>query len=152
MRTRTHRSGCQGSPGSRRRATSGFTLAEMMVCVAVLGVLAFAMVPNYMASVYKARRTEALYALRTIHDAQALHFAQHHEYSDSFDELGFGLERGTLRSGGAYEGPTYTYTLNRWDVGGERNANYRATATGNLDPGDATLDIVIIENALTVKD
>ena len=37
-----------------------------------------------------------------------------------------------------------------WDLGGVANANYRATATGDLDKDDTTLDVVIIENALTV--
>ena len=44
----------------------------------------------------------------------------------------------------------YTYVLQAWDVNGLPNANYRATATGDIDPSDAVLDIVIIENMLTV--
>ena len=56
------------------------------------------------------------------------------------------------RSDGAYQGPYYTFTLSRWSLGGVANANYRATATGDLDRDDSTLDVVIIENALTVLD
>jgi prepilin-type N-terminal cleavage/methylation domain-containing protein len=136
----------------RRRRRGGFTLAELLVSVVILGVLAAALIPNYIRYVYQARRSEAFSALRAIHDAQAYHYANKGEYSGSFEELGFELEGGALRSDGAYEGGYYTYTLNRWDLGDEPNANYRATATGDLDKSDATLDIVIIENALTVKD
>jgi prepilin-type N-terminal cleavage/methylation domain-containing protein len=135
-----------------RRPERGFTVPEMVAVVAILGVLAAAMLPNYVRGVYKARRSEALYALRAIHDAESFYFAREHRYTDSLAELGFGLEGGKLRADGAYEGPYYTYTLETWDLGGRPDANYRATATGDIDGSDDTLDIVIIENALTVID
>lgn len=137
--------------GARRRR-SGFTVAEMMVSVAILGVLAAALIPNYLRYVYQARRSEAFHTLSAIHDAQAYHYATKREYAGSFEELGFAIEGGTLRPDGAYQGRYYTFTLDRWDLGDEVNGNYRATATGNIDGSDDTLDIVIIENALTIKD
>lgn len=133
------------------RARRGFTLPELLAVVAILGVLAVAMAPNYVRGVHRAKRSEAFAALRAIHDAQASHYAHEHHYSDSFDELGFELEGGRLREDGAYEGLYYTYTLDTWELGGRPHANYRATATGDIDRSDDTLDIVIIENALTVK-
>jgi len=139
-------------PDSRTsRPRSGFTLPELLAVVAVIGVLAVAMAPNYVRGVHRAKRSEAFAALRAIHDAQVFHFAREKRYSDSFEELGFELEGGRLRDDGAYEGPYYTYTLDTWELGGRPHANYRATATGDIDPSDDTLDIVIIENQLTVK-
>lgn len=137
-------------PAARTRR--GFTLPELLAVMAILGVLAAAMAPNYVRGVHRAKRSEALSALRAIHDAQVLHYAKERRYSDSLAELGFALEGGRLRADGAYEGPYYTYTLDTWELGGRPHANYRATATGNIDASDDTLDIVIIENALTVKD
>jgi len=135
-----------------RRSQHGFTIAEMLVVMVIIGVLAAALLPNYVRYVYKTRRSEAFFALRAIHDAQAYHFATKREYSGSFEALGFELEGGTQRPDGAYDGVYYTYTLDVWDLDGEANANYRATATGDIDTSDDTLDIIIIENALTVKD
>ena len=134
------------------RRRGGFTLTELMVTLLVGAALLATLVPSYVRYAHRAKRTEAYFALRAIHDAQAFHFANEQEYSNSFDELGFDLEGGAPRSDGAYDGRYYTYTLDRWDLGNEINANYRATATGNIDASDDTLDIVIIENALTVHD
>ena len=136
--------------GLHRRRTGGFTLAELLIIVVIVGLLALAMIPNYVRSVYRARRTEALYALHSIHDFESVNYASNGEYTSSFPALGFALDGGSQRTSGAYQGPRYTYTLSTWTLGGVGNANYRATATANLDPDDATLDIVIIENALTV--
>ena len=141
----------QSIAGSHRgRGTRGFTLVELSVVIAIVAMLGAAMIPSYLRSVYRARRSEALFALHAIHDFESVHYATYQEYSDSFPVLGFALDGGSQRSDGAYQGPFYTYTLSRWALGGVANANYRATATGDLDKDDTTLDIVIIENALTV--
>jgi Tfp pilus assembly protein PilE len=124
---------------------------ELAAIAAVLALLMASAVPTNIRSVYRARRTEAFTALRAIHDAQSFHFASRDEYSNSFEELAFELD-GTLVDSTTYDARFYTYTVDRWDVAGRVNANYRATATGNIDPTDDTLDIIIIENALTVKD
>ena len=138
-------------PGlSRFRAAAGFTLIELMVVVAIIGILVAVAVPNFMRYVYKARRSEAFVALKTVHDLQVGYYGENAEYSDSFDQLGFDLEGGTLLGDGSIQAVYYTYTLQNWDVNGISNANYRATATGDIDPTDAILDIVIIENNLTV--
>jgi len=139
-------------PHRGRTRPNGFTLAEMGVVVGILGLLTLAMLPDYLRSVYRARRTEALFALRAIHDFESVHYATDGEYSSSFPALGFALEGGSQRPDGAYQGARYTYTLSTWELGGQANANYRATATADLDPDDATLDIVIIENAMRVLD
>lgn len=130
----------------------GYTLPEMMVTIVIIAILIATLLPSYLRYVHRAKRTEAYYALRAIHDAQVFHFASDQEYSDSFEVLGFDLEGGAQRSDGAYDGKYYTYTLDRWDLGDEVNANYRATATGNIDTSDDTLDILIIENSVTVYD
>jgi len=135
-----------------KRGRGGFTSIELVVTVAIVAALAAAVAPGYIRGTQKARRIEALVALRSIHDAQTFHYANEQQYTNSFAVLGWDLEGGSLREDGAYDGPGYTYTLNNWDVGDEINGNYRATATGNVDPSDAVLDIIIIENTLTVTD
>jgi type II secretory pathway pseudopilin PulG len=120
-------------PQRRRARRSGFTLAEMGVVLVIFGLLTISMLPNYIRSVYRARRTEALFALHSIHDFQRVHYAENGEFSDTFPALGFTLDGGSQRSDGAYVGPYYTYTLSSWELGGRANANYRATATADLD-------------------
>ncbi len=145
------------APPTRRprpdtRTRQGFTLTEVMVVVAVVAVLASAALPEFKRYAYKSRRAEALHGLRAIHHLQLDHFAAHQEYTDSFALLGKPLDSGRIREDGAFEGDRYTFTLDTWDLDGRPNANYRATATGDIDPSDDTLDIIIIENRVTVKD
>ena len=132
------------------RLGAGFTLAELLVVVALIGVLASVAIPSFTNFSFKARRAEALMALRQLFELQATYYSNRNEYSDSFRELGFGMHGGTLLADGSYEGPYYSYTLQTWDVNGQSNANYRVTATGDIDPSDPVLDVVIIENQLTI--
>ena len=118
---------------------------------AVLSVLASAAIPQYRRSIYKTRRAEAFFGLRSIHDHQIVYHAAHNmQYTDSFRRLGTPLEGGKLRDDGAFEGKVYTFSLDTWDLGSHENANYRATATGDIDPTDETLDIIIIENNVKI--
>ena len=85
-------------------------------------------------------------------DHQTVFYAKEFEFSDSFVELGPPLDTGTVNEDGSFNGPLYTFTLATWDLAGKPNANYRATATADLDSSDDTLDIIIIENRVTVYD
>ena len=45
----------------------------------------------------------------------------------------------------------YTYTLSAFaNLDGLANGNYQAVATGDPDPGDAILDILMIENGIII--
>ncbi len=133
-----------------RRRRSGFTLLEMMVVAAIIGVLASIAVPGFRKFSARARRSEALVALKTIRDLQVAYYNENTEYSGSFSDLGFDIGGPGLQPDGTAIGVHYTYVLQTWDVNGVPNANFRATATGDIDPSDAVLDIVIIENQLQV--
>ncbi len=121
-----------------------------MVVVAIAGVLAALAIGNMNKFSARARRSEALLALKTIHDLQVSYYGENTQYADSFLDLGFDIGGPGLQPDGTAPGVYYTYVLQTWDLDGNPNANYRATATGDIDPSDAVLDIVIIENMLTV--
>jgi prepilin-type N-terminal cleavage/methylation domain-containing protein len=138
--------------GKRSRRRDGFTLIEVMVVVAIVGVIASTAIPTFMRYVYKARRAEAVMALQVLSELQNVHYGEKGGFSDSFAELGFDLEGAVLQDDGSLRAPYYTYTLEARALNGRDDGNYRGTATGDIDPSDPVLDIIIIENDLTVLD
>lgn len=130
----------------------GFSMIEMMVVVAILLVLAAAALPAYGRYALRAKRVEAIIGLSATHELQVHHHATHGEYADSYETLGRPLGAGKLLEDGSFQGPLYTFTLTTWEFDGEPNGNFRATASANLDGTDETLDIIIIENQVTVMD
>ena len=151
MKTATSKAALRRSePCSRSHRRGGFTLIEVMVVAAILGVIASLAIPGFMRYVYKARRAEAIMALQVISELQLVYYGDRGGFADTFPELGFDIEGGVLQGDGSLQAPHYTYTLETRALNGQANGNYRATATGDIDPSDAVLDIIIIENQLTV--
>ena len=60
---------------------NGFTLVEIMVTIAILGVLAAIAIPNYQNSVRKANRTDAKAALNTLTNELARFYAINRFYT-----------------------------------------------------------------------
>ena len=134
----------------RAARSSGFTLIELVVVVAIIGILAMVAIPNFNKLATKSRRAEALEALHAISVAQTGFFTESGSYAPTFDILGFQIEGGVRVDATTIQGPHYTYTLAPLALNGNPNGNYRATATGDIDASDPFLDVVVIENQLTV--
>ena len=137
----------------RRHGTRnhGFTLIELLVTLAVIGILAAAAIPNLSKHAFKAKRSEAYGNLRAIRVAQLAHKAELGVFADTFDELGVDIGAGTQLDEHTVQARHYTYVIMAIPgSGGRPRQNFRTIATGDIDPTDAVLDILVIENELTV--
>lgn len=85
---------------SRRRA-AGFTLIELIVVVAVVGVLAAIAIPTYQTYIVRAKVAEGLTLLSREKSAIATFYASHGRMPQSFKELGWPESTGEAHSGGS---------------------------------------------------
>ena len=138
--------------GARARcgAVSGFTLLEIMVALVITGILVSLAHSAFRGVVMRARRSEAVLGLTGIFQAQQAYFQAENAYGDDFDEIGFALDGGQRLDARTIQGTTYTFTMRAFPLGGDPRGNFQALASGDLDPGDGVLDILMIENGLTV--
>ena len=121
-----------------------------MVAVGILAVLASLAVPNLQTHVYRARRSEAMVALNGIYKAEHSYHSEMGVYGNTFDVIGFDLLGAQRVDESTLQGRFYTYTIKALAQNGQAGANFQAVASGNIDPRDAVLDILMIENDLTI--
>jgi len=62
------------------RRQAGFTLIELMVVIAILGILATTAMPFYQTWTQRAYGTQALAVMRSIMDAQIMHHLEQNEF------------------------------------------------------------------------
>ncbi len=132
----------------RLKGQKGFTLIELMIVVAIIGILAAIAIPNFMQYQAKSKQSEAKTNLGGIYTSEVAYFGENNAFSNSFPAIGFqvastGTQRYTFTLGGtaltsasALASSCTTYTgagVSASPVG------WTALATGNID-GDATCD------------
>jgi type IV pilus assembly protein PilE len=76
----------------QRRRARGFTLAELMVVVAIVAILAAIALPSYRDSTLKANRAVAKAKLLDVAARQEAFFSDNKVYSNTLEELGFAEE------------------------------------------------------------
>lgn len=118
----------------------GFTLIELMIVVAIIGILAAIAIPNFVKFQAKGKQSEANSNLKAIFSAQKANYPQLQGYWSDIGAIGFSPERGNRY---LYDlGPTATTV----DMGAEGNCGQfvdRAAAAPVAMAGDCgiTADI-----------
>lgn len=98
-----------------RHQETGFTLIELMITVAIIGILAAIAYPSYQEYVLRGNRTEGMAMLNDAAARQERFFAQNNSYADTAAKLGMNDDS-----------PSGFYTLSIGDV---TASTYTLTAT-----------------------
>jgi|HubBroStandDraft_2_1064218.scaffolds.fasta_scaffold472823_2 type IV pilus assembly protein PilE len=83
------RTGSHEDSPSRRVSSRGFTLIELMVTVAIVGILATIAVASYQYEIQKSRRTDARSALMDLAGREEKLFSVTNAYSPNASDLGY---------------------------------------------------------------
>ena len=78
-----------------------FTLTELLVVLAIIGILVMIALPKIMPLISRAKSAEAKLQLQHLHTLQQTYFYINSKYSDSFSEIGFEHEKLTTDGGNA---------------------------------------------------
>lgn len=73
-------------------SSRGFTLLELLVVLAIVGILASVAYPSYQDSVRQANRSDAIAELQSILAAQERYFLANREYATALSSLGFAAD------------------------------------------------------------
>src|ERR1700674_5111610 len=77
----------------KKLVQKGFTLIELMIVVAIIGILAAIAIPNFIKFQARSKQSEAKANMKAIFTAQKAFFQEKDRYSSLTGEVGFSPER-----------------------------------------------------------
>ena len=101
----------------------GFTLIELMIVVAIIGILAAIAIPNFLKYQAKSKQSEAKTNLKGIFTSETAYFSEHNFFSGKFLDMNYGLAGG---------GNSKYYTFSIGNVGGS-TIDQLVPPTGTID-------------------
>tara|TARA_B100000315_G_scaffold35855_2_gene30542 strand:- start:780 stop:1193 length:414 start_codon:yes stop_codon:yes gene_type:complete len=115
----------------KNKENKGFTLIELMIVVAIIGILATIAIPNFLRYQAKTKQVEAKVNLGAIFSTQTTYHSEMTSYSSSFSALNW-APAGSTR---------YSYAIL-----GASSISFSIGASANID-SDAVIDIWYINDA-----
>lgn len=110
-----------------------FTLTELLVVLAIIGILVLIALPSLMPLISKAKSTEAQQNLSLIHSLQRAYRFEHFKYTTDLRAISYEMNK-TVKNGGTAD---YTY-----EVVEASNTSFRIRATAETDfDGDGVMNI-----------
>ncbi|MFC5048364.1 prepilin-type N-terminal cleavage/methylation domain-containing protein [Aquimarina hainanensis] len=112
---------------------NGFNLQEMLLVLAIIGILLLIALPNFLPLIAQTKAQEAKIQLKTISNMQAQYRYLNSKYSMDFTELNYEAPK-TVNSGGT---ANYNYEVLEATV-----SNFKARATAVVDfDGDGVFNV-----------
>lgn len=132
----------------RTRAQRGYSIIELMVVIAIIGILAAVAIPSFMGYLRKSKTSEAISFLGAIKQRQAAYYAEMGQYCDVNDDnpssvpsggdtLGWENDDGWNQLGAAPDTPSVYFQYNTYagPPGDGETPNARYGAVFNSDRG-----------------
>ncbi len=134
-------------PHQKRKA--GFTLLELLMVVIIIAILASLALPQYLRTVAKARRSEALNVLATIRSAEQRYKAQFSLFSDAFGplDIDYSDASGPVTKASMNVG-SWTYDVSQANTG----SNINATGNPSTTVSKCVVGVDLNSGSLTVQD
>lgn len=124
---------------NKLRKNEGFTLIELMIVVAIIGILAAIAIPNFLNYQCKAKQAEAKQNLGALAKLEEAYFAEYNKYVAAADDAALKTKLGFEVKGNS----RYTYTVS------SSGTAFTAKATSSKINGTET-DTWTMSEALTL--
>jgi type IV pilus assembly protein PilA len=111
-----------------KKLHKGFTLIELMIVVAIIGILAALAIPNFIRFQARSKQSEVKANLKSLFTAERSYYQEHDTYTECIRKMGFNPERGNR----------YRYSVDQGaDVEACNGVEQRATAAGVTTNADS---------------